>query len=241
MIDHVHLHAGAYALDALPLDERALFERHLASCDICRVEVAGYREAAARLGIAAATRAPTGLREEILAAAGSTRQLAPGGGRIRAGDRLRPYLAPVAAALVAVVLGLSGTAAHLSSENSELRAQLGVAQTERELAQLLPEARQVPLDAPAGVRASFVLSQEDDRAMLVVRGLGELDADQAYQLWLVHDGTPVPDAVFTASGADRMVVAAEGRIDGAELVAITVEPAGGVSTPTGAPILSGQL
>ncbi len=45
----VHALSGAYALDALDDSERAEFERHLAVCSSCRLEVAGLVEAAGSL------------------------------------------------------------------------------------------------------------------------------------------------------------------------------------------------
>ena len=53
--DDLHVLAGSYALDALGEAERDSFERHLQHCGPCEAEVRGYREAAARLGLARAT------------------------------------------------------------------------------------------------------------------------------------------------------------------------------------------
>ncbi|HEV2239485.1 MAG TPA: zf-HC2 domain-containing protein, partial [Streptosporangiaceae bacterium] len=72
-----HTLAGAYALDALTGADRTRFERHLARCEQCAREIAGLREATARLGAAAAAEPPAGLTERALAAAARTRQLPP--------------------------------------------------------------------------------------------------------------------------------------------------------------------
>ena len=89
--DDLHLLAGSYALDALSEAERDSFERHLQHCGPCDAEVRGYREAAARLGLARATDPPPALREQVLAAAHRTRQLPPlvNGGLDRASRRRR--------------------------------------------------------------------------------------------------------------------------------------------------------
>ena len=55
----LHTLAGAYAMDAVPPSERAAFERHLASCEPCRQEVRGLREATAALAAATAVQ-PSG-------------------------------------------------------------------------------------------------------------------------------------------------------------------------------------
>ena len=53
----LHTFAGAYALDALPDDDRRLFEGHLARCTDCVAEVRGLQAAAARLPSGSADRA----------------------------------------------------------------------------------------------------------------------------------------------------------------------------------------
>ncbi|MEV0745554.1 anti-sigma factor [Streptomyces sp. NBC_00184] len=72
-----HEASGAYALHALPEDERLAFEQHLEGCASCREEVAGLQAAAALLGQAAAVTPPAALREEILRRVALTPQDAP--------------------------------------------------------------------------------------------------------------------------------------------------------------------
>lgn len=236
MTENIHLLAGAYALDALPLDERAVYERHLASCEVCEAEVAGYAETAARLGVAAATIPPEDLRRRVLAAAASTRQLSPAERRAAGlGRRLRPVLLPVAAGLAAVAVGLSGLSAYLWDDRRDL------ARSEEQMADLLARAERVTLDAPAGVSAGFLHSQDDDEGMLVISGLPPLDAERDYQLWLFHEGVPLPAGVFAGEGDGTVIFPAEAPVTGAEVVAVTVEPAGGLDAPSGEVLLLGEL
>src|SRR5579863_9786657 len=72
-----HTLAGAYAMDAISAADRDRFERHLAGCQECAEEIAGLREATARLGAASAVTPPAGLKERVMAAAAMTRQQAP--------------------------------------------------------------------------------------------------------------------------------------------------------------------
>ena len=91
----LHALAGAYAMDAVPEPDRAAFERHLASCEPCRQEVRGLREATAALAAATAVQPSAAFREAALRAAGQTRQFPPAtaapppGGRRRQGRGLR--------------------------------------------------------------------------------------------------------------------------------------------------------
>src|ERR1700756_2612871 len=72
-----HTLAGAYAMDAITVRDRERFERHLAGCEECAREIAGLREATARLGAAAAEPLPAGLEERVMAVAAVTRQHPP--------------------------------------------------------------------------------------------------------------------------------------------------------------------
>src|SRR5579863_2905309 len=74
----LHALAGAYALDALDEGaERKRFARHLRRCPSCTEEVRGFREVATALAFAAAAEPPPDLLEQVMTAAGRTRQLPP--------------------------------------------------------------------------------------------------------------------------------------------------------------------
>jgi anti-sigma-K factor RskA len=73
----VHTLAGPYAMDAISAPDRARFDRHLARCEDCAREIAGLREAAARLAAAAAVSPPPALKARVMAAAAATRQRPP--------------------------------------------------------------------------------------------------------------------------------------------------------------------
>ena len=74
----VHTLAGPYAMDAISPPDRARFDRHLARCEDCAREIAGLREATARLAAAAAVSPPPALKARVMAAAAATRQRPPG-------------------------------------------------------------------------------------------------------------------------------------------------------------------
>lgn len=70
----VHDLAGAYAVDALPDEERRFFERHLDDCVDCRGEVDDLQVTAALLGTAVWEEPPAGMRDRVLATAAATPQ-----------------------------------------------------------------------------------------------------------------------------------------------------------------------
>ena len=69
-------HAAPYALGALDESERASFEDHLASCDVCATEVRELRNVAGLIAMAApSVSPPTTLRDRILADARGVRPI----------------------------------------------------------------------------------------------------------------------------------------------------------------------
>ena len=68
----IHTLGGAYALDAVDDLERASFDRHLAECEACLLEVAEYRETVTRLAEGAWSVPPPRMREQVLARAAAT-------------------------------------------------------------------------------------------------------------------------------------------------------------------------
>jgi anti-sigma-K factor RskA len=73
----IHTLTGAYAVDALPDDEREMFEQHLLACDACAQEVTELQATAARLSDAAFELPPPSLRDRVLAEIDATRQEPP--------------------------------------------------------------------------------------------------------------------------------------------------------------------
>src|SRR3954463_3365764 len=114
----IHHLGAAYALDALDDRERAAYEAHFTTCEICRIDVGEYRAAAADLATLTATPPQPDVKARVMAEIATTRQLSPLPPSVaRLADR-RPHravtaiLAIAAAALFfiagAVVLGGRG-------------------------------------------------------------------------------------------------------------------------------------
>lgn len=237
-----HTLAGAYALDALAEPDRARFERHLAGCDSCRQEASSLREAAGRLAAATAAPPSVGLRERVLAEAARTRQqppliadgrAIPGAGRralrLRA-PRLAVAIAGVAM-LVALVLGglFINTQQRLSQEQAHSRA----------VAMILnaPDATIMSARATTGGTATVVMSHRERALVLTTASLPALPGGQRYQVWLM--GVHRTRAVGMLPDPKRGVTApmiVSGIEDG-DAVGLTVEPAGGSSSPTSAPVV----
>lgn len=73
----VHVGVGSYVVDALDTDERADFERHLATCETCEREVTELNETVSELGHLTVASPPPNLRASVLGAIREVRPLPP--------------------------------------------------------------------------------------------------------------------------------------------------------------------
>jgi anti-sigma-K factor RskA len=266
MRDDLHVLSGSYVLDALSGDERDSFERHLQHCPLCQDEVRGLRETAARLGLAKALDPPPQLRSRVLAAAHRTRQLPPPVGERLALDRrtrlarvfgatspgatppgatspgatppgpprraLIPRLAVTLAAAAAVV------AATLGINQAVTRPQPGAPTTiGRVIA--APDARIETDPTTVGGTVTIVVSAGQRAAVVSTRGLRSLPAAQIYQLWVMGPHGARSAGLLSGTGRSGPVLAA--GVEPGDRIGITVEPAGGTSSPTTAPVITAAV
>jgi len=228
----IHELTAGYALDALDSDERSAYEAHLAGCEQCRQELASFWETTEALAVAASGPAPSpALRDRILAdvRAEPPQNVVPFEARRR---RIAPALGAVAAvaAVAALALGLWG--ASLSSDLDETRSALA---REREAAAIVADPGSRTVDLASGT-GRLVVGQ-DGRAALVLPDLGQAPAGKTYQAWIIEGDNPISAGIFP--GEDGLdVVLLDGDVADGEVVAVTVEQAGGAETPSLPPIVA---
>jgi anti-sigma-K factor RskA len=243
------------ALGVLDGEERVAFEAQLASSPAAQRELAAYQELVGRLGLATGPSQPAAaLRDRLLR---ETRPAAP----------RQAWLAPaLAAGLVAALTGLllfrserdaarrelaaleaaaRATAQKAQAEAAALHERLASEVAFRELVSL-PESRVVSLAGlgPApGARARVVWHAGRGEAVLVASGLAPAPAGKAYELWIIAKAAPVPAGVFQVDGQGRVVFPLPAGLEfaGVKTFAVTVEPEGGTTAPTGAMVLAGAV
>ncbi|BCJ59677.1 anti-sigma factor [Micromonospora endophytica] len=231
MSGDIHTLAGAYALDAVDDLERTAFERHLAACETCRLEVAELRETAARLADDVPDNAalPAGLRERTLALAARTPQE-----RVDSptGRRLGGWRQWVAAAVVAAVAaaGSSAVTWALVDRNQPDRT---VAEQTRRIAEVIgaPDARVFQGTIDGGGSATLVASAQRDQAVVVLRDLPSPGTGRAYQLWLI----PTTGAARQAGllpGGDTTATTVVGPLVDVQAFGVSNEPEAGSPAPT---------
>ncbi|WP_329457223.1 anti-sigma factor [Streptomyces sp. NBC_01497] len=238
----LHTLTGAYALHALDPAESAEFERHLLACPACAQEVAELSATAGRLGLAVSVIPPNALKERVMRSVATERQLppaVPGAGRPGPGGRRRRALTRWAlAACVAAAAGLGGVAVWQHQEAQDARAQVQAAQHDsRRLATVLsaPDARTTAGKLSDGASGTVVVSRSQNRAAFIASGLPKPPNGKVYQLWYDDAGTMRPAGLITSPSASQAVLLT-GHIGKASAMGITVEPAGGSTSPTSNPL-----
>jgi anti-sigma-K factor RskA len=227
---------GAYALDALDGEERALVEEYMQHNPRARAEVDELRESAAALALAPVgdLRAPDGLWEKISASIADDEQDTAAPISLDAQREKRRTLVRRAGAFIAVAASIA--VVFLAVQVVSLGGQLddakepGAASASAafEKAASVDGAREVALVPPQGAEVARVVLLPDGTGYLKNDGMRPLDADQTYQLWALT-GDPDKPTVISAGvlGADPKAVAfqAGGDVHG---FALTVEDAPGV-------------
>ena len=243
-----HTLAGAYALNALDGAERDRFERHLRGCRACQSEVRGFAATATALAMATAAEPPPGLKQRVLAAAAVTRQSPPevagAAGAAGAADRRRPratvprrswlprLAVPVAAAglvAAAVLGGVTVWTQHqlttVQAENQAIAAVLAA-----------PDAQIASARTSAGGIATVVASHSAGSIVFTSAGLQALPPSKVYELWFLGKTARPAGLLPPARAGLTAPVLAAGLAVG-DKVGVTVEPAGGSSSPTTTPIV----
>jgi hypothetical protein len=221
--------------------------------------LAELKQAATALAVAARPVAPPPqARERLLASLGPSRAPAP-----RRAWRAAAWLAAAAAVVLLVVAGvdawswrrqrveLVSRAAELSRQLAATQEKLSTSQVEKarqELYRQVLESDDVKVLFLGGkgpqpsARARVFWSERARRGVVVAGNLAVLPPDKQYELWVFEKGKPVPAGVFDADASGRVLFESADLsfISAAQNFAVTIEPKGGVPSPTGPIVLIGS-
>jgi anti-sigma-K factor RskA len=256
---------GGYALGILSEPERRELEAHLPTCQACAEEVRSFAQVASGLALAVPqVDPPAALRARVLraAVAGSEPQRAiqP---QPRAGSSLPTWLA-AAASIAAVALGLYTLTLRqrIGTLEEQLRdATARVGTVEREVAvnrSRADEAEQRYAIVAAADARRINLSGKDPAAnasgqaywspsrglVFTASNLPQPPPGRQYQLWVIPPGTgsaPVSAGMIVLDAAGGATKVRTSLTEQVAAVAVSLEPAGGVPSPTGPIVLVGSL
>ena len=229
----VHALTAAYALDGLPPDERARFERHLGGCAACAAEVTGFRETTALLATAAATEPPATLRGRVLDSVARTPQL----GRTDSAARvLRGRWVAVAAGAVAAAAIVASVLFGMAAGHSQDRLD-GMRHQQREIAAVLGsrDATVHKATVATGGTATVVMSHRMNALVFSATGLTPPPAGRRYELWLVRSRGDASVGMLPAQGPAVLMMASGLRPGDA--LGLSIEPSSGSARPTGPMLL----
>ena len=231
----IHELTAGYALDALDSEERSAYEAHLPGCAHCQEELASFWTTTEALAVAASGPEPSpALRDRILAEvrAEPPQNVVAFEPRRR---RVAPVLGAVAAVAAVAALAIGLWASDLSSQLDDTRAAL---ERQQAAAQILvdPAAESVALQAGAG----RLVVAADGQAVLVLDGLDPAPAGKTYEMWIVPGGDiAAANRAGLFPGSDGTeIVGLDGTVTPGDVVAVTIESAGGVDAPTTQPIVA---
>ncbi|MHB1986957.1 MAG: anti-sigma factor [Acidimicrobiales bacterium] len=233
---------AAYALDAVDPAEMVFVDAHISVCARCRAEVARHRELASMFA-ASPDEAPLGLWERISSALAEPEPeyadqtviapIAPSGAARRGRRRLSTaseVLGALAAAAAALVIVMAVQLSHLDSRVGRLQAAVAAKGLASAVSSALVEPHRAAIltSATTSMSAEVVITP-GGQAYWVKSSLPELALGKSYQLWALVNGETVSIGLI---GRDPSNYAAFRIGSGASALMVTVEPAGGTSTPT---------
>jgi hypothetical protein len=196
--------------------------------------------------MATAAEPPPGLKQRVLAAAAVTRQSPPVvTGAFGASDRRRPrttaprwsWLPRLAVPVAAVSLV---AAAVLGGVTVWTQHQLTTAQAENQaIAAVLaaPDAQIASAPATTGGTATVVASHSAEKMVFTSVGLRALPPSKVYELWFLGQTTRPAGLLPPPTRAGRTPPVLASGLAVGDKVGVTVEPAGGTSSPTTTPIV----
>lgn len=244
--DEAALLSGAYALNAVTPEEAELVESAMQDSEELRSEIVGLSDTAVALGLGLPpVSPPPSLRAKLLDAIDSLPQEAPQAQAIEgatpvaampAGDhvvsrrrvRRRRPMAMLALAAAAVVLFGGGflvqrTILEPQNEYSAISAAADV-QTAKH-------------DISGGGIATVSWSKSEHRTAVVLNGV-TAPSGKVLQLWSMR-GTTITSAGLYENGEKFALIS--GTPSAGEYLAVTIEPDGGSTQPSGSPIVAVKL
>jgi anti-sigma-K factor RskA len=255
-----------YALGALDGEEKRAFEEHLRACSPCRQELAEARLRTSLLGLSSAPVAPppsvkSALMQRVHAEASMQKQqntatppAAVQPRRKHWGLRFSLSFAAVAAVLALATFWLARDDIQKNHDIQQLQAQLGAAQatasredaTMRAYAGVVaaPDTVSITLQQQAGGPPGQAHVLYNERMGLAVYS-GQVSpppAGKSYQLWLVPaSGAPENAGLVAANQQNGALVVHLQPGLPAKAFAVTTEPEGGSTQPTGPKVLVGAV
>lgn len=239
-MDHRRIEASipGFALGCLDPDESDQVQAHLSTCASCQALLRSYEQTVGHLAhgippIAPRSSLKADLMHRITAHSTARPAYHPQPARFLAS--LFRWFSP-ALAIASLVIIISLTAANIvqwqqtRSATQQLSAPLKIF-----------KMRGTPLAPHAD--GTFVIGQNQLQGVLVASDLPAIAPNQQFQLWLIKNGEPANGGTFltTSLGYGVMQITSAHPLPEYQSATVTIEPAGGSSTPSGPELMVGRF
>jgi anti-sigma-K factor RskA len=219
----IHNLGAAYALDALDERERAAYEAHFATCEICRTDVREYRATAAELASLTATPPPPDVKARVMGEIATTRQLSPlPPSVVRLSDR-RPNRAVTAIlAIAAAALFFVAGAVVIGGDDDSFGDQV---------AAMMQDPTFTVAELGGDGQGSFKVAWTADQAAVIGGDLPDPGQGKRYELWMIDgSGAHAMHMLDPAKGGEvQRLIDISGSPSG---WGVTIEPEQGSDVPT---------
>ncbi|MEP6590015.1 MAG: anti-sigma factor [Gemmatimonadota bacterium] len=244
-----------YVLELLDEAERAEFETRLAVDPTLASNVAAAREALSALALSTPVALPAGLKQRVMAHAVAHPEPVAVEAKVlpmipSRRSRAPLWLGAALAASLLVVFKLNhdlGQERQATATANAFAARTLDAVTQRDsmIARLTdPSVELVTLASTGDAKPAVKVYVDQKRrsAVLSVASLETAPAGQAYQLWFIVDGKPIPSVTFNP-GADGRALVQDVTLPPGTVAAtaVTREPEGGSQAPTSAVLFVGAV
>ena len=235
----------SYVLGALPEEERLEFEQYLVAHPDLQAEIEELSTIAGLLAFSVQEQEPPPeLRRKIMDTV-EAEAVHPAEG-VHPHTIRRSWLAGLWEALgirdlalagaAILVIGLFSWSMLLQGEVQELQGRVQSLQSQPQGPQMIALGG---AGTEQGAKAELV-TLEGDRAVLVAENMPPAPEGKTYQIWVIKGDTPQPSGLFEPKGGSIAAVV-ENPVEGADAVAVTIEPKGGSKKPTTDPMLVGKV
>ena len=241
----------AYVLGALPEEERLSFEDYLATHPERQAEIDELGAVAGLLAFSPQEQEPSPqLRSRVMEVV----EAEAGSGRVRDRStfaRIGDYLSVRSVALGAaalLVIGLlswnvmlQGQVEDLQGRVQDAQGQIQDLQGELEVAQA-QQSQTIKLKGSWAEQGAIaeVASMQKHQIILVARNMPSVPEDKTCQIWVIKGDVPKSSGLFQPDG-NGTATPITNSITKADVIAVTVEPAGGSKKPTSDPVLLADL
>jgi anti-sigma-K factor RskA len=229
----------AYALGALPEEDRRMFEEYLAAHPDRQAEVEELGAVAGLLALSPQEQEPPPELKQRIMGTVRTEAHTPRVDRRTMLTRSERFPSARSLALgagilltVSLMIGLFSWSLLLQREVRDLQGQSRESQTQ--------STRTITLQGSgtAEEARAEVVALEGGGAVLVAENMPPVPEGKTFQIWVIEGNVARPSGLFEPKDETAVV---ESPLEGADAIAVTVEPEGGSPEPTTDPILKAEL